>query len=122
MPAVSPIDPAMMEAFMQYDWPGNVRELRNVLERALMLSGSEKLTLRNLGITASESVAEDWAITTNFPSRQSLNEIVSDLKRGLIEEALRRTGGRRQEAARLLGISRYSLKHYMRSLNMRDEE
>lgn len=122
LPAVSPIDSRMMEAFMKYDWPGNVRELRNVLERALMLSGREALTLKDLGITESGSETEDWAITTTFPSEISLNAVVSDFKRALIEEALRRTGGRRQDAARLLGISRYSLKHYMRSLNMRDEE
>jgi two-component system, NtrC family, response regulator AtoC len=122
LPAVSPIDSRMMQAFMQYDWPGNVRELRNVLERALMLSGGETLTLKNLGVSLSESETEEWAIKTTFPSEISLNAVVSDFKRALIEEALRRTGGRRQEAARLLGISRYSLKHYMRSLNMWDQE
>lgn len=122
LPAISPIEPAMMENLMKYDWPGNVRELRNVLERALMLSGGETLTLRNLGISVSANEPKEWAITTTFPAEISLNAVVSDLKRHLIEEALRRTGGRRQEAARLLGISRYSLKHYMRSLNMRDEE
>jgi DNA-binding NtrC family response regulator len=54
--------------------------------------------------------------SVGFPSNQSLNEITRELKRFFINAALRRSGGSRQAAARLLGISRYSLKHYMKSL------
>ncbi|HMK33442.1 MAG TPA: sigma-54-dependent Fis family transcriptional regulator [Desulfomonilaceae bacterium] len=122
LPVVPPITSAMMKSFMNYDWPGNVRELRNVLERALILSGKEPLSLKNLGIAGAVAGDDDWAITTTFPSGQSLNDILADLKRSLIEEALLRSGGRRQDAARLLGVSRYSLKHHMKSLDMMDKE
>ncbi len=122
VPRISPIDNEMMEALMGYNWPGNVRELRNVLERALMLSGHERITLRSLGISDSESTPVEWSVMTTFPSNESLNDLVSDLKRTLINEALHRTGGNRQAAARLLGISRYSLKHYMKNLQIVDEE
>jgi DNA-binding NtrC family response regulator len=44
------------------------------------------------------------------------------LKRFFIAEALKRSGGNRQGAAKMLGISRYSLKHYMKSLGFRDDE
>ncbi len=54
--------------------------------------------------------------SVGFPSDQSLNEITRELKRFFINAALRRSGGSRQGAARLLGISRYSLKHYMKAL------
>ena len=54
--------------------------------------------------------------SVGFPSDQSLNEITMELKRFFINAALRRSGGSRQGAARLLGISRYSLKHYIKTL------
>ena len=46
--------------------------------------------------------------SVSFPTHQSLNEITQDLKRYLVTEALRMSNGSRQEAARLLGISRHS--------------
>ena len=125
------IDPAIMESLKKYNWPGNVRELRNVLERAVILSGGKTINLNKLGLpreTQSETHREtqrfdvDWSFTTSFPADQSLNQITRDLKRSLIDEALRRSRGRRQAAARLLKISRDSLKHYMKTLGYSEEE
>jgi DNA-binding NtrC family response regulator len=61
-------------------------------------------------------LSEIEVFSVGFPSSRSLNEITRELKRFFINAALRRSGGSRQAAARLLGISRYSLKHYMKSL------
>ena len=118
------ITSAAVHALKRYGWPGNVRELRNVLERALILSHGKKLNLETLGLRdVAGSVPQDkkTSFGVSFPSHQSLNEITQDLKRFLVTEALRRSGGNRQAAARLLGISRYSLKHYMNTLGY-DEE
>jgi PAS domain S-box-containing protein len=109
-----------MEALQNYDWPGNVRELRNILERSLMISGNKKLKLDNLGLPGSPSTFSDWNFTTPFPDEVSLNEVTRALKRALITEALRRSGGSRQDAAAMLKISRYSLKHYMKFLEIPD--
>jgi two-component system response regulator AtoC len=118
------MEPEIMDALKKYDWPGNVRELRNVLERALILSHGEKTSLSLLGLPQVEhSVDEDKAsFSLFFPSDKSLNEITQDLKRFLVNEALQRSGGSRQGAAKLLGISRYSLKHYVKSLGFVEEE
>jgi two-component system response regulator AtoC len=56
-----------------------------------------------------------------FPNDQSLNEITRELKRSFVNAALRRSGGRKQDAARLLGISRDSLKHYVKTLGYERE-
>jgi len=109
------IDASTMNALINYNWPGNVRELRNVLERALMLSDGQGIYLSSLGIVPAE---KDWAFTITFPSQRSLNDVTREMKSSLVNEALRRAGGSRQGAARLLGISRYSLKHYMNSLEL----
>ncbi len=108
-------------AFENYEWPGNVRELRNVLERALMLSYHEEIELQSLGIVPDCVPRDKWVYATEFPNGESLNEITRNLKRSLVSEALRRTQGSRTKTADLLGISRYSLKHYMSSLGIHDE-
>jgi len=111
------LDPKALEALKGYEWPGNVRELRNVLERALILSGGGKITLTALGIGDTEKA---WSFNTAFPEGKSLNQVTIDLKRSLVIEALRRTGGNRVAAAVLLDISRNSMNHYLRTLGIED--
>lgn len=119
------VDPSSMLALKRYNWPGNVRELRNVLERALIVSHGKNLNLAALGLHDAEDAlfeGKKTCFSVAFPGDQSINEITRDLKRFLIEEALRRSGGSRQGAARLLGVSRYSLKHYMKAFGIVDDE
>jgi two-component system response regulator AtoC len=122
---VPTIDASFMSAFKKYDWPGNVRELRNVLERALMFSRGGKLDLADLefcNVDKELPHEQESSFTVSFPSNKSLNEMTQDLKRFLINAALRQSRGKRQAAARLLKISRDSLKHYMKTLGYSEEE
>jgi len=80
-----------LAALAGHDWPGNVRELKNVLERAVVVRGGEPIRAADLGLVASSSAAS--------PLDRAHRE------REALLAALRRTGGRREEAARLLGIS-----------------
>ncbi|MBM4329206.1 MAG: PAS domain S-box protein [Deltaproteobacteria bacterium] len=107
--------PSAMDALMAYEWPGNVRELRNVVERALILSGGGKMTVAELGLSEPDQA---WKFTAAFPEGRSLNDVTADLKRALVVEALHRTGGNRVAAAALLDISRNSLNHYIRALGI----
>jgi PAS domain S-box-containing protein len=104
-----------MQVLNTYPWPGNVRELRNAIERAIILSKGPRLIFDFLNSDACECPPESWTIP--FPPQPSLNAVVTDLKNNLIMEALRQVGGRKAEAARLLGISRYTL---MRQLKKED--
>jgi two-component system response regulator AtoC len=112
---VPELDPASMAALTNYSWPGNVRELRNVVERSLMLSPRGTMSIASLELTEDE---QDWAYRLRFPESQSLNEVIEEAKRAVIVEALRRSAGKRQAAARLLGISRNALFHHMKSLSV----
>jgi two-component system, NtrC family, response regulator AtoC len=116
------IDPPAMNKLINYGWPGNVRELRNVLERSLMLSSDDKIHLHGLESMPEEQTDPAWRFITEFPEGRNLNDITKNLKRAVITEALRRSNGSRQGAAKLMGISRYSLKHYMRSLDLGQED
>lgn len=80
-----------LEALAGHPWPGNVRELRNVLERAVVVRGGQPVR------------AEDLALSVASSAAQPLDRAHRD--REALLAALRRTGGRRDEAARLLGIS-----------------
>ncbi|MFH1118020.1 MAG: sigma-54 dependent transcriptional regulator [Pseudomonadota bacterium] len=117
---VPDIDPLLMERLRSYDWPGNIRELRNVLERTLILSRGKTL------LPDSAELGDDPAIE-RLPARdacsgETLNSVVARVKRGLVIDALKRNRGNRSKAARDLGISRYSVIHYVKSLGITDEE
>jgi two-component system response regulator AtoC len=109
------VDSEFMAALANYSWPGNVRELRNVIERSLMLSAGGTLSVAALDLNESR---EDWLYRLPFPENRSLNDVLEGVKSAVIVEALRRSGGKRQEAARLLGISRNALFHHMKSLGV----
>ncbi len=110
------IDPAALDALVKYQWRGNVRELRNVLERALILSPGDVLTAEALQIDAGHVGAWQWSVS--FPPATSFNELLADLKASLIREALDRSGGKRIEAARMLGMTRDSFKKQMKTLGL----
>lgn len=103
----------------EYNWPGNVRELRNVLERGLMLSDSGKINLTSMGIDAQQ---EDWSYVIQFPVNKNIHDVTREVKRSLALEALRRSGGSKQGAASLLGISRHAFAHQMKAIGLADDE
>jgi len=109
------IDQAALEALMGYSWPGNVRELGNLLERALILSGDGRIRPSSLDLATNP---EEWSIMVEFPKDSSIHDVSDGVKRSLITEALRRSGGNKQSAARLRKISRHALAHQMKSLGI----
>ena len=101
---------AGFERLRRHPWPGNVRELRNVLERALIAATGETITPDDLPpLTSPASPRVD-----DVPREGGIS--LEERERQAILEALERTGGHRERAARLLGISVRTLydrlKHY----------
>ena len=94
------LDDTCIKALQEYSWPGNVRELRNVIERAVLLSDSKTLGLRDLHFDGHAST-----ISPFFDSGLTLIE----LERQHIERVLNEEGGRVEKAAKRLGIPRSSL-------------
>lgn len=119
--SIPQIDPRALRALEEYSWPGNVRELRNVLERALILGDQRRITPSDLTMnhkSKSKERAQEWSVTLTFPDSETINDVTMNVKRLLVMEALRRTGGSRKRAAELLGISPDSLKHYMQIFDL----
>ncbi len=87
----------VMGLLMEYDYPGNVRELRNIIESAFVLSAGKLITVEDL------------------PSYLRGQE----MERRKIEEALRKTKWKREQAAKLLGISRTTLWRKMKKYGIK---
>ncbi|MFQ5655096.1 MAG: sigma 54-interacting transcriptional regulator, partial [Planctomycetota bacterium] len=105
------LSPGALEALIAYPWPGNVRELRNVLERACVLGGGKEISTAGLSLTAPGGRRGDDAGSHGSPPRS-----IKAVEEEAIRVALRHTGGRKGDAAKLLGISwptlRRKLKRY----------
>ncbi|UCE86713.1 MAG: sigma-54-dependent Fis family transcriptional regulator [Deltaproteobacteria bacterium] len=101
-----------LERLSRYAWPGNARELENVIERAVILSDGERITLRELP----ENVATPTPGDPVAAGDLSLRRARRALEAQLIVRALRATGGNRTHAAKRLEISHrallYKIKEY----------
>ena len=115
---------------MQLDWPGNVRQLENLCRWLTVMAPGQQICPADLpedlrgessvGTTAGSDWREQlrqWA-QQQFASgaERLLDEALPDFEKVLIEVALQRTGGRRQEAARLLGWGRNTLTRKLKEL------
>jgi DNA-binding NtrC family response regulator len=90
-----------MEVLRAYAWPGNVRELQNAIERAFALSAADTITVDDL-----PPDVRGWVRPTDASDDVTTLE---ETERRLFAAALRKSGGNKNEAARLLGIDRQRL-------------
>lgn len=104
-------------AFLAYDWPGNVRELKNFIERLVILSSSDVIGYIQLPAEMKERLADLKSIKNRYQKKSlSMNEILEKFEEELINNAMTNTGGVKAEAAKILGISRYSLLRKMKRI------
>jgi transcriptional regulator with PAS, ATPase and Fis domain len=104
---------------LYHDWPGNVRELRNAIERAMILEESSVITAASLPIAISrpdgDGVHEAAASAAAAVDGMSLE----DNERSLLVRALEKTNGNQTQAARLLRVTRDTLRYKMKKFNLR---
>jgi two-component system response regulator PilR (NtrC family) len=106
------LSPDALRALDAYDFPGNVRELENVIERAVALATSSLLGLGDLPREVSGAAAQPTPKLLDLPEEGcNLDDVVNEIERRLILQALERTGGVRTAAAKLLGVSFRSFRY-----------
>jgi len=102
---------AACERLLQHAWPGNVRELDNVIQRALILLGCDRIDADDLVF---EAVTAEAGIGAGVSSGQVSGRLGSDLRHHeyeLILQALQSGDGSRKAAAERLGISPRTLRY-----------
>ena len=92
------ISPQAQRKLKQYNWPGNVRELQHAIERAVILASGNTL------------LPEDFMLKNNSLNKKNSEVLnLEVLERRAIETALKQCGGNMNQAAEVLGISRFAL-------------
>lgn len=108
------IDASLLEILQKYPWPGNVRELRNVLKRIMILEEPEKLMVSHFPrhILAGHNPRSS-SRQQAFGAATGLMPL-SEVERMQILYTLEMTENNKSKAARLLGISRQTLREKLR--------
>ncbi len=107
--------PETLQAMERYAWPGNAREIRNLLERLLLLYDADPITADLLPPEVRGDPGEPReAVAVLPPDGVDLEEV----ERALIGQALERTGGNKTAAARLLGLSRDTLRYRLEKYDL----
>ena len=132
---VSYIDPLVFEKLRSYQWPGNVRELANTIKRALILCKGEILTEKEIVYDMEDeeiSFRDEKELETMLVKKldplftdilkfwgTSLHaNLLEKVEKFLIRKALSETSGNQVQAARLLGISRNTLRSRIEKYNL----
>ncbi|KAA0892054.1 sigma-54 interaction domain-containing protein [Oryzomonas rubra] len=102
------ISQAAAHILAAYDYPGNVRELEHAIERGVALCGGENLMPQDLPAGFLAAGGRTTPVRRDNDTRP-LSRSLDDFEHQVIRDALAKTGGRKQEAARLLNISRKTL-------------
>ena len=110
---VEGITEAAIQKLMAYHWPGNVRELENVIERSIVLTGGSVLDADDIKLDTTPRArppAEEFFL----PEGMTLEEF----EQAVIREALRRAGGNKSQAARMLGLTRNALRYRLSQMGL----
>jgi len=91
------------DSLLKYPWPGNVRELENVIERAMILTDGDVISM--------EHIATSGDIPDISASMPAMGATIHEMEKNLILSTLKRVDGNRTKAATLLGISIRTLRN-----------
>ncbi len=110
--AVPELSNEALDMLLDYHWPGNVRELKNVIQFSVVRSRGKKILPRDLPI----EITQDKDVSLRFPT--SIDHMGSVPPKGklnieAVKEAIKKTGGNKSKAARVLGVGRATLYRFL---------
>lgn len=112
---ISRVEDEVINAAMEYNFPGNIRELRNMVERAIILAETDKLSINEFTFPGLTRAAKD--LEKSVPSEYIYD--LEELERTTILKALNRCDNKKTEAAQLLNITRQSLDRRLDKHNIK---
>jgi two-component system, NtrC family, nitrogen regulation response regulator GlnG len=123
--------PSAIDQLKRLDWPGNVRQLENTARWLTVMASGKEVHAEDLppelnGLNQEQAQDEPWESVFRRWARHSLKQgqgalldkALPAFEQILIQSALEHTGGRRQEAARLLGWGRNTLTRKIKELRL----
>ena len=127
--------PETVEELTRFEWRGNVRQLENTARWLTVMASGQEIHAEDLPPELKEtrrvdSQASDWRaalrtwVRNSLSSGQSelLDEAMPSFETIMIETALEFTGGRKQDAAKLLGWGRNTLTRKIKELGLEDAQ
>jgi two-component system NtrC family response regulator len=109
-------DPGALAQIERYSWPGNVRELENRIRRAVIMAEGRRITAADLELDSPATTPSGG--TVQLSAGTNLKEARETVERDLIQQVLKRHGGKIAPAAVELGISRPTLYELMEKLKI----
>ncbi|HYO82799.1 MAG TPA: helix-turn-helix domain-containing protein, partial [Bryobacteraceae bacterium] len=120
--SIQGLSPEAEQILLRYDWPGNVREVRNAIERAMILEDSSYLTPSSLpmSIVQCEDMLPSRSAGSAGADPNGTEGIsLEDNERMLVTRALDKTNGNQTQAARLLRVTRDTLRYKRKKFNLK---
>ena len=127
------LDDESLEFLKKLEWRGNVRQLQNTCRWLTVMAPGQEVHLDDLppellNKESKSQMSDDWVKVLQYWAEQQLangetdlfNKATPEFERVMIQTALRSAGGRRQDAARLLGCGRNTLTRKIKELDMED--
>lgn len=108
---INGFSPDARKALLAHSWPGNVRELNNCIERAMIFIDSDIIDLSDLVLTTPSSGND--AVDDSCWTVPAAGIDLEDVERRLILSALDQAENNKSKAARLLGLTRHTLRYRM---------
>lgn len=112
--SVQGVEPAVLKRFMGYHWPGNIRELENLIERAVVTSRSEQLTVDDFPAELAMGKMADGAPGLKIPMK------LEEGNRYLILKTLEKYDNNKTRAAEALGITTRTIRNKLAEYQIED--
>jgi len=113
------VTPEAAELLLAHDWPGNVRELRNAIERAMILEEGSHIAPASLPIAISKAEPAPAGPRAGVVEIPETGLPLAENEKLLLLRALEKTNGNQTQAAKLLKITRDTLRYKMKKYNLR---
>ena len=113
-----------MNSLIDYQWPGNVRELKNVVKRAVLLAQDDYIKKEHLIFITFDKRVDEFDIISSKINEQlrnsdtSLQSILEKVEIDILKKALKISDGKKTKAAKMLGLSRYTLYRKLKLLGL----